>query len=768
MDNVNIKSALQSEQLRQMLATGNVSLSVSIFLAAILAYVQRDLIAITVLVPWFFLLLLVSLLRASVVIYFQRNPLADFAAMRMRLLQMRGLVLLCGLLWGAAGVLLFPAEDHQHQLFLIFMLAGLSLGGVISFSADLFSAVVYPSAALLPLLLGLVLSQESLALEMCLAGALYLVFLILFVRHLNQSLSENIVRRIEAVAHEESVRLSEERYRLLLQHAPVGIFHFNSELVISYCNKTMLDLLHSTFEVVENFDMNLLSDRSIIPSCQKALGGEIGRYEGQYQATYSEVTLWIVLICAPSRDINGKVVGGIGIVQDMTERKTAANEINNLAYYDPLTQLPNRRLLLDRLKQALASSARSGRSAALLIIDLDNFKNINDTFGHEVGDLLLQQVGQRIEQSLREVDMVAHLSGDEFVVILEYLSEQLLEAAKQTESVGEKIRRALCLPYLLHGHEHHSTPSIGATLFNGGDLLADDLMKQADIAMYQAKKSGRNNLRFFDPRMQEEIDAHAELEGELHKAIENAEFQLYYQVQVDSQQRALGAEVLIRWLHPQRGLVSPAKFIPLAEETGLILHMGQWVLETACDQIKAWQKNEQTRHLALSVNISATQFRQPDFVANVQLALNRHVINPRLLKLELTESLLLDDIERTIETMNELKDIGIQFSLDDFGTGYSSLQYLKRLPLTQLKIDQSFVRDLVSDSSDKVIVSTIIAMAHSLGLDVIAEGVETEEQQKFLYDNNCLHYQGYLFGKPVPLAQFEVLLQQQGQLSDCV
>jgi diguanylate cyclase (GGDEF)-like protein/PAS domain S-box-containing protein len=457
---------------------------------------------------------------------------------------------------------------------------------------------------------------------------------------------------------------------------------------------------------------------------------------------------------------DGVVTHYIGALSDMTERKAAEESIENLAFYDPLTGLPNRRLLMDRLQQSLASSARSGRKGALLFIDLDNFKDINDTLGHDIGDLLLQQTAQRLESCLREVDTVSRLGGDEFVVVLEGLSEHALEAAAQTKTVGEKILATLGQPYQLATHEYHSTSSIGATIFSDHGQSGGDLLKQADIAMYQAKKAGRNTLRFFDPQMQVSITARVSLESELRKALENQQFHLHYQIQVDSSHRPLGAEALIRWIHPLRGMVSPAQFIPLAEETGLILPIGLWVLETACAQLKAWQQDALTRDLVLAVNVSAKQFRQADFVAQVQAAVQHHAINPILLKLELTEGMLLENIEDTIATMNALKEIGVQFSLDDFGTGYSSLQYLKRLPLDQLKIDQSFVRDIAIDSSDKAIVRTIIAMAQSLDMDVIAEGVETEEQRQFLLDEGCTHYQGYLFSKPVPIEQFEALLKQ--------
>ncbi len=465
------------------------------------------------------------------------------------------------------------------------------------------------------------------------------------------------------------------------------------------------------------------------------------------------------LIITAVTDYTGIVTNYVATLTDNTLNKAAAEEIHYLAFYDALTSLPNRRLLLDRLNQALAASARSGKEGAVLFLDLDHFKTLNDTLGHDIGDALLRQVAERLKACVREGDTVARLGGDEYVIVLGNLSEHDIEAAAQAEVVGKKILVALNLPYQLGEHEHHCTSSIGITLFNDHKSHVEELLKQADIAMYQAKKSGRNMLRFFDREMQDALHTRVDIERELRKALEKKQFYLYYQIQVESSGHAMGAEVLIRWLHPERGLIPPLDFIPLAEETGLIIPIGLWVLETACAQLKTWEQQTHTQHLTLSVNVSAKQFRQSDFVAQVKTAIQHHAINPMLLKFELTESILLENIEDTIATMSALKDIGIRFSLDDFGTGYSSLQYLKFLPLYQLKIDQSFVRDIAVDSSNQAIVRTIIAMAHTLNLNVIAEGVETEEQKRLLLNNDCTHYQGYLFGRPMPISEFEAVLK---------
>ncbi|MES2535903.1 MAG: EAL domain-containing protein [Pseudomonadota bacterium] len=445
----------------------------------------------------------------------------------------------------------------------------------------------------------------------------------------------------------------------------------------------------------------------------------------------------------------------LSISNDITQRKAAQAEIQNLAFYDPLTRLPNRVLLMDRLQHAMATSARNRCEGALLFIDLDDFKTLNDTLGHDVGDQLLQQAAIRLVSSVRESDTVARLGGDEFVVILESLNENPVLAAAQAQSVGEKILASMCRPYVLNNSEHFSTCSIGITLFADPQNNLNELLKRADLAMYQSKASGRNTLRFFNSDMQADVTARALLEAELRQGLKDRQFVLFYQPQMNDAQRVIGVEALVRWQHPRRGLVAPGEFIALAEDTGLILPLGQWVLEAACAQLAAWAAQPETASLTIAVNVSVRQFRHADFVGQVLAILAGSGASPHKLKLELTESLLVDNVETTIEKMAALKACGVSFSLDDFGTGYSSLSYLKRLPLDQLKIDQSFVKDVLSDSNDAVIARTIIALGQNLGLEVIAEGVETEAQRAFLAENGCHFYQGYLFGQPLPANEFE-------------
>ena len=460
------------------------------------------------------------------------------------------------------------------------------------------------------------------------------------------------------------------------------------------------------------------------------------------------------------KDVDGKVTNYVASFTDITHRKIAEKQIVQLAYYDHLTNLPNRRMLIDRLKLAMANADRSHRFGAILFMDLDNFKTINDTLGHDKGDDLLKQVAERAVSSLREGDMVARLGGDEFVVMLEDISSEESEASRLVMIVAEKLAESLSQPYMLGTQEYVCTSSIGITLFNGNRLELGELLKQADIAMYESKKAGRNTVHFYDARVQDAIVARAKLAADMRIGLDQQQFELYYQVQVDRDRKVFGAEALIRWNHPERGLLQPAEFIPIAEEEGLILPMGNWVIEAGCWQLMAWKGKEATKGMTLAVNVSASQFLQRDFVEQVRLAVEKYSINPSLLKLELTEGMLFENIDASITEMQKLRDIGILLSLDDFGTGYSSLNYLKRLPLNQIKIDQSFVRDLGHDENDRGIILTIIAMAKTLNLEVIAEGVETAEQKRFLEESGCTQYQGYLFGKPMPLEQIEFSLFQ--------
>ena len=471
---------------------------------------------------------------------------------------------------------------------------------------------------------------------------------------------------------------------------------------------------------------------------------------------------WTSISGLPIFDAQEVFRGYRGIGRDITEHKRNEDESRRLAFYDALTGLPNRRLLLDRLSQALVTTARNLRQAALLFIDLDNFKDLNDTMGHDLGDRLLEKVANRLVTCVRQGDTVARFGGDEFVVMLEALNPDLGSAITQVQTVGEKILAAFNQPFDLSGKEHYSTSSIGIAVFSGQQQSMDEVLKRADLAMYQAKAAGRNTLRFFDPALQAAVAERVALEADLRYGLEHGQLVLFYQPIVDEKGSVTGVEALSRWAHPQRGMVAPANFIPMAEQTGLILPLGRWVLQTACNQLVDWSGDPTTQEVSIAVNVSAREFRQPEFATQVIETLRKTGANPKRLQLELTESLLLSDVQDAVRKMEQLKALGVRFSLDDFGTGYSSLSYLKRLPLDQLKIDQSFVRDLLTDPNDAAIARTVVALAQSLGLSVVAEGVETEGQRDFLLANGCKAFQGYLFGQPVPVHELDLLGQSPG------
>ncbi|MCQ8102961.1 EAL domain-containing protein [Methylomonas sp. SURF-2] len=450
--------------------------------------------------------------------------------------------------------------------------------------------------------------------------------------------------------------------------------------------------------------------------------------------------------------------------QLIADRQQADTRAEFLALHDALTGLPNRGLLLDRIHQAMAMGSRNGQYGALMTLNVDHFKQLNDLYGYQACDQVLIETARRLERCIREGDTVARFGGDEFMLLLWPLPATQKDAAIQAEQIAQQARQALALPYRLNGRELSVSCSIGISLFRAHLDTLETLLRNAETSVYQAKAAGRNTIRFFDPEIQTVIMARLALEADLERAMALNEFRLYFQLQANDQACVTGAEVLIRWLHPKRGLVSPAVFIPLAEETGAIVAIGDWVLEMACRQLQVWQDQPKFCHLRLAVNVSAVQFHRPDFTDKVSGLMARYSGVAGLLKLELTESVMLDSAEQVIRKIQLLKNLGIRFSMDDFGTGYSSLAYLKRLPLDQLKIDQSFVRDIASDPSAAVIIQTIIGMAQNLGLEVIAEGLETQEQLVLLKQYGCHHYQGYLLGKPLPIDQFEALLEQ-GDLS---
>jgi diguanylate cyclase (GGDEF)-like protein/PAS domain S-box-containing protein len=562
-------------------------------------------------------------------------------------------------------------------------------------------------------------------------------------------------------AASEALRASEERYRAAFQTSldAITINRLQDGMFVD-CNQAFLNLTgYERQEVIGRTSIELdlwadYRDREKLFNLLHA-NSSCRDFQAQFRKKNGEVSLG--LMSASVMEIDG-VPCMLCITRDISEAKAAEDTIRNLAYYDSLTGLPNRRLLMERLRKTLASSPRNPRKQALLLVGIDNFKALNEALGHQMGDLLLQEAARRLNACLGEDGPASRLSGDEFLVILEDLSEDSDAASARAQETAEKILDAVNRPYTLAGRAVRGTASIGITFFGDRPIAVNDVLQEADIALDQAQTAGRNTMRFFAPALQAAVKARVTLEDELRQAIRTNQCVLHYQPQVDHN-RMIGAEALIRWNHPTRGLLAPGEFIPLAEETGLILPLGDWVLETACTQIAAWRGQLATTEFAISVNISARQFHQPNFVQLVLGALERTGANPRNLELELTESVLVENVEDVIAKMTVLRDHGLRFSLDDFGTGYSSLAYLKRLPLHQFKIDRSFIRDILVDASSGAITQAILSLSKAMGLSAIAEGVETSEQREFLAGLGCYSFQGFLFSRPLPLEEFERLWQ---------
>jgi diguanylate cyclase (GGDEF)-like protein/PAS domain S-box-containing protein len=770
----------EAERLKTALLYRNSSMAqvVNVVASAALAYINVNLDApVFWAVCWWLSMVSVSAARLMLARQFVRNSPSAFQAPAWR----RRFIIVTGLtttVWAVGAVLFVWNASDTARLF-----TGLVLSGMVAGALPLLAPVplafrLFAVGITVPMALALFLQAQS-GLHWAFGG-LILVFMasmLVGANYLHETLDEATrlglanarieqhLQQAKGIAKsalsdrmeaESILEVSEERHRLTLENLPAGIIRFNRDLTVIYANTRLMQILQTPMERIIGYDLNKLSDANILAIFRQAIAGKRGSYEGEYLASADRPPVWVGLTCIPAEAGQGDRGDCIAVIDDISERKQAEGEIQRLAFTDSLTELPNRRLLNDRMRQALAACSRTNDHGALILIDLDHFKTLNDTQGHAVGDLLLRQVATRLVTCVRDGDTVARLGGDEFVIMLKDLDTKLDDAATQAQVVGEKVINVLSRPYELAGHVYHSTPSLGITLFDGQKNSIDDLLKQADLAMYQAKAGGRSTMRFFSSEMQTVMLHRIALEADIRKGLVRREFALYFQPQVDVDSHVVGAEALLRWNHPLDGVVTPSGFIGLAEDTGLIRPLGLWVLEEGCHQLERWANDSARSHLTLAINVSAHQFNDARFVDQLLDVLARTGANPNRLKLELTESMLVSNVDEVAAKMFALKARGVGFSLDDFGTGYSSLSYLKRLPLDQLKIDQGFVRDILVDPNDAAIAKMVLALAKSMGLAVIAEGVETQAQREYLYRIGCRAYQGYLYGHPMTIADFEL------------
>ncbi|WP_432696127.1 EAL domain-containing protein [Marinobacterium sp. YM272] len=570
-----------------------------------------------------------------------------------------------------------------------------------------------------------------------------------------------------------SLKESETYLSVLLSNVDSLIYVKGTDFRYRYINQRVIEFLgRDKDEIIGRRDEDLLSeesllgvrdtDRRVIENGERIMEEEVGigtLNDGSEPRTFLTVK-------QPLKDDDGAVIGLVGVSTDITEKLKSEQRIHRLAFYDSLTGLPNQRLLLERLQEAADRVVRNESQGAVLFIDLDNFRDLNDILGHKAGDRLLEQVAERMQLRVREEDTLARFGGDEFVLVVEGLEWDQESAREQVEQLASDLRNLIKVPFHYDDHVFEPTASIGAALFSDASEYPGDLIKWAELAMYQAKVSGRNSSCFYEPSMQAEVHSRARLETGIRQGLEYEEFELYYQPQFDADVGLMGLEALVRWCPPSGEMISPADFIPVAESTGLIRPLGRWILQEACEQLVRWSDHPLLSGVRVSVNISAQQLHESGFVTEVLSVLEQTGADPKLLKLELTETLLVRNVEETIDKMTRLRERGVSFSLDDFGTGYSSLTYLKRLPLHQLKIDQSFVRDLLSDENDAAIIRTVVALGESLELSVIAEGVETQEQREVLLSFGCHQFQGYLFGRPMPADALEASLAETSRSTD--
>ncbi|MEE4164591.1 MAG: EAL domain-containing protein [Desulfocapsaceae bacterium] len=758
----NTSKEIFREQTYLLYLNSKLPITISVAAAGLFSWSLRSVVDHRFLIYWFTAFFIISAIRLYLLFLYS----SDIGAHKKQdHWHNRFLILTCisAATWGSASFFLFPEQSLPHQIVFFMIMLGMAAGAVSSLCPSLPVVLGYLSLLLIPVIAKMItIGSEETWFNASLVLMFWAVTVIGSIK-INENIRENIELHLRSVSREKILKVSEERYRHIFSHAPLGIFHYDADGIIIDCNDEFVRLLKSSKKSLIGLNMPArLKDQKMLDAIHRSLAGGEGYYEGDYTSITSNSVTPVRTFFKAIKQTAETVLGGVGIVEDFTERKKSAELIQYQASYDHLTGLANRRMLLDSLDNEISRARRHNHYGALLYIDLDNFKTINDSLGHSAGDQLLKIVAKRIRENLRREDTAARMGGDEFIIIATELDTTIGLAAYKAKGIAEKVKRFLSAPASIDGNDLQITSSIGVSIFPAQGKEVDDILKQADSAMYRSKTAGRNSISFFLPHMQEAANERLRLNMEIRRALEKEEFVLYYQPQVDLSGRILSAEALIRWNHPERGLLLPGAFLEVAEETGLMHEIGQWVFRSACRQIKTWADTKKlSTSQTISINISGKEIAAPGFIDMATGTLEKTGADPHRLGIELTEGSLVPAGEDIVEKIMTLRKMGVKFSVDDFGTGYSSLSYLKRLPLNTLKIDRSFIHDIKDGSRDVVLVDTIISMAKNLGLDVIAEGVETEEELRYLSTRGCHVFQGYYFSKPVPTTAFTKMLEEQ-------
>ena len=707
-------------------------------------------------VLWLSLLLCISLIRLTTILIFNKNKSPGTSLFYFLFIIE---LIISSLIWGFSGFALL-SDDILENMLLTVCIMGLAAGGITSLSSERKTLFIFLSLLLFPFAVRLFLFQSELY---TLIGILLILFFVLisFIGlRLNRMIRENLQYKEKHKKTMEELAKSENSFRSIFEHAPVGFFYYDKNLIINEFNDEFSRILDTTNEKLTNFNLQNINNKEVLNAIKKPLENVTGQYEGEYTSLLSSRKIWVIIVCSPLYDDNNNISGAVGIVQDRTEMQLIEEQVRHLAYHDSLTGLPNRRLLIDRLEQALSSSGRHNQFGALLFLDLDNFKKINDTLGHHIGDLILKETAERIISILRTEDTVARIGGDEFVIILPRLHSNSESSAVAVSLVSDKIHSILSEPFRHLDNTLYTSTSIGVVIFSNEDNNSDILMKNADTAMYEAKRAGRSRTHYFTEEMNISMEKRLILEKNLRQAIEKNELVPYFQPIYNQRSSAIiGAETLLRWKHPEMGMISPVDFIPLAEETNLIIPIGEWLIEEVCRILSEWKRKFPEHIEYVSINISVKQLQKDNFVEIIEQNLERYNIPPHLLVLEITENILIKNFDRISQTVSKLRQKGLRFALDDFGTGYSSLTYLKKLELDIIKIDRSFIMDIVNDKYDSALVEAILSIAENFQMKVIAEGVEEKNQIEHLTAMGCSYFQGFYYSRPIPPDEFEKIIK---------